>query len=50
MGDYIALMDIEDNIYKDVEEYFLKKEWNTKIDIFIYITKQLLKVKNIIKS
>ncbi len=45
MGDYIALMDIEDNIYKDVEEYFLKKEWNTKIDIFIYITKQLLKVK-----
>ena len=36
---------IEEKLYKEIEAYFIAKNWNSKVEVFIYIEKQLRIVK-----
>lgn len=46
MGNYYSMgITIEEKLYKEIEEYFIEKSWNSKVDVFTYILKQLLILK-----
>ncbi len=51
MGNHIVMEIVfEEKIYNEIEKYFNEKNWNSKLDIYIYITQRLRAIKKYSKD